>query len=73
MVSLSVCVLSLVHLGHTLTVDLKDDSDIYRCSHDFVKNIIMLMDCFVLTKLLNTFYMYLFGCALCMVNSFPCD
>ena len=43
--SFSLCGKSVVHLGYTLTADLKDDSDIYRCSRDFVKKakIIMLM------------------------------
>ena len=64
------CCKSVVHLGHTLTADLKDDSDIYRCSRDFVKkaNAVLIKfgfcDCFVLTKLLITFCMSLYGCAL---------
>ena len=53
------CCKIVVHLGHTLTADLKDDSDIYRCSRDFVKKAnavlikIAFCDCFVLTKLPN--------------------
>ena len=31
------CCKSVVHLDHTLTVDLKDDGDIYKCLCDFVK------------------------------------
>ena len=71
-VSLYFCVVSLYNLGHTLTADLKDDSDIYRF-HVILANAVLIKygfcDRFVLTKLLYTFSMSLYGCALWSLDS----
>ena len=60
------------HLGHTFTADLKDDSDIYRF-HVILANTVLIKfgfcDRFVLTKLLYTFCMSLYGCALWSLDS----
>ena len=35
------CSKSVIHLGHTLTADLKDDSDIYKCSLILSKSLML--------------------------------
>ena len=66
---------SVTHLGHTLTANLMDGDDIFRCSCDFVRkaNGILIKfefcDPFILTKLLTCFCLSLYGCALWSLDS----
>ena len=69
------CCNSVTHLGHTLTANLMDGDDIFRCSRDFVRkaNGILIKfgfcDPFILTKLLTCFCLSLYGCALWSLDS----
>ena len=69
------CCRSVTHLGHTLTTNLSDGDDIFRCSRDFIRkaNGILVKfgscDPFVLTKLLTCFCMSFYGCALWSLDS----
>ena len=69
------CCNSVTHLGHTLTANLMDGDDIFRCSRDFVRkaNGILIKfefcDPFNLTKLLTCFCLSLYGCAVWSLDS----
>ena len=69
------CCNSVTHLGHTLTANLMDGDDIFRCSRDFVRKangiLIKFGFCepFILTKLLTCFCLSLYGCALWSLDS----
>ena len=67
--------LSCTHLGHTLTANLSDGDDIFRCSLDFIRqaNGILVKfgscDPFVLTNPLTCFCMSYYRCALWSLDS----
>ena len=69
------CCNSVTHLGHTLTANLMDGDDTFRCSRDFVRktNGILIKfgfcDPFILTKLLTCFCLSLYGFALWSLDS----
>ena len=69
------CCRSVTHLGHTLTANLSDGDDIFRCSRDFIRKansiLVKFGSCnpFVLTKLLTCFCMSFYGCALWSLDS----
>ncbi len=68
------CVTSVTHLGHVVCHDLSDDLDIQKCQRDFVRraNGVLLRFGFctptVLTRLLRSYCMSFYGCALWNLN-----
>lgn len=69
------CVKCITHLGHDISQDLVCDVDIHRCQRDFIRraNGVLLRFGFcspkVLTRLLRSYCMSFYGCALWELNS----